>query len=121
MFSELTYDFAQIHIQHTRKKQCVCRHSYTHVTHTPTGTARRSSFHEAPADSFSNYYCRNTRYKGVNSEIAWCDSMWPMRRGKIDSVSSDRAPSRDYLSQDAAVSEHWAMCQTRKKVNVVQC
>ncbi len=39
---------------------------------------------------------------------------------KIDSVISDWAPSRDYLPQDAAVSEPWAVCQKRK-VNIVQC
>lgn len=39
---------------------------------------------------------------------------------KIDSVISDWVPSRDYLPQDAAVSEAWAACQTRK-VNIGGC
>ena len=98
-------------------KYCVCKHSHTHVTHLLVYTGKPISFCDAPADSLSNYGCRNTGYKGVNSEIAWCDSMWPTRRAKLTvwfltGLPAERAERLP--PQHPAVSQAGALCQSRQ-------
>lgn len=106
----------------TRKSvRRACVLSCTHVTHTAAGTVRPGSvFSVRPQLTAYPITAAETLVtKESTLKLPGVIQCGPRDMCKIDSVISDWAPSRDYLPQDAAVSEPWAACQTRK-VNVVQ-
>lgn len=115
--SVLTPAFAQMHILYIHKStQCVC----THDIHT-SRYSETQLFSWSP--SWQLIQLRPQKHWLQGSQLWNCLVWFNVAHAtcKIDSVISDWAPSRDYLPQDAAVSEPWAVSQKRKANTVQRC
>lgn len=92
---------------------CVCADA-----HTCSYSKTQLFLRKAPDGNLSSHGCRNTGYKGVNSEIAWCESVWPARRAKSTVRLLTGLPAERLTPPSAQPCQNpGAACQSRE-VNI---
>lgn len=98
----------------------VCVSAHTHLTHTRRYSKTKRFFANPRLTAYPITAAETLVMRESTLKLPDVIQCGPRDMYKIDSVISDWAPSRDYSQQDTALSEPWAVCQTRK-VNIVQC